>query len=233
MNNNNIETMLKKCPEFAPGAELKDKIIQKARAAGIELSAVGRRRAWVRRFAAVAACFVFLIALTVTGFGFYYEDYETVYLDVNPSIALTLNRFEVVNAVHCFNDDASAALSSMDLKGKKAEDALEAVLGSYEEQGYFEDAEIFISVFSDKNKNGDRLLEKLKNKAESIKENRGYSVNTEKVDNTDKEDAKNAGISPAKYKIIKAIMRKDSGYTFEELKGMKMSELKKLLTELR
>lgn len=49
-----------------------------------------------------------------------------VYMFINSSVEMTLNRFERVNGVRYMNDDAENSLSEIKLKGKKITYALEA-----------------------------------------------------------------------------------------------------------
>ena len=180
----------------------------------------------------IAACFVFAFILIGSLIGLGNEDYQTVYIDVNPSTALSINRFGKVSSVEYLNEDAEKALNGIKLKGLSAEDALEKMITAYDENGYFDsNAEIYISAVSEKNKNADKLLPKLSERAEKIKGNRNYSVNTSKLTAEDRAEADEYGISPSKYRIISEIIEKHPSYTVEDLKDKSMAELRDLLTK--
>ena len=179
----------------------------------------------------IAACFVFVFILIGGMLGLGNENYQTVYIDVNPSVALNVNRFGKVSSVEYLNDDAKEALDGIKLNGLSAEDALEKMILAYDDEGYFDsDAQIYISTVSEKNKNADKLLAKLSERAEKIKDNRNYSVNTTKLTAGDKAEAKEYGISPGKYRVISEIIEMHPNYTVEDLKDKSMAELKDMLT---
>ena len=124
------------------------------------------------------------------------------------------------------------ALDGVKLKGLAAEDALEKMIDAYDDAGCFENgAEIYVSAVSEKNKNYDKLLSKMQERAEKVKGERGYSVNVNKLTAEDRNEAKEYDISPGKYRVIEQIIEKNPSYTVEELKDMSMAELKKLLSE--
>ena len=185
-----------------------------------------------KRLMPIAACFVFVFILIGGMLGLGNENYQTVYIDVNPSVALNVNRFGKVSSVEYLNEDAREALNGIKLKGLSAEDALEKMITAYDGAGCFDsDAEIYISVVSEKNKNADKLLAKLSERAEKIKGNKNYSVNTTKLTAEDRAEADEYGVSPGKYRIISEIIEKHQSYTVEDLKDKSMAELKDLLTK--
>ena len=103
---------------------------------------------------------------------------------------------------------------------------------SYDEAGYFDqNAEIYISAVSEKNKNVDKLLEKLSDRAEKIKGNKKYSVNTAKLTAEERADAEHYNISPGKYRLICQIIEDHPNYMVEDLMDKSMAELKSMLTK--
>ena len=104
------------------------------------------------------------------------------------------------------------------------------MITAYYEEGYFDsNAEIYISAVSEKNKNDDKLLAKLSERAEKIKGNRNYSVSTTKLTAEDRAEADEYGISPGEYRVISEIIEKHPSYTVEDLKDKSMAELKDML----
>ena len=185
-----------------------------------------------RRIVPLVAGLACAFALFVGGVALYNENYQTIYIDVNPSVALKLNRFDRVIEVEYLNDDAKNLLSKVDLLGSDIEDALDTVLSKCDEAGFVkEDSEIYISATSKEEESSEKLLSKLKGHAESIKNsnsNKKYSVNTYNTKEEEKEKFDNSKISPAKDKIIKEIVDIDDDYDLddvEDLKGKSMYEL--------
>ena len=235
MTDKDFEKIFKQSEEIAPRADLKNEILVKAKQE-ISSTAIKKEKkssrisTLTKRLMPLAACFVFLFILIGGMLGFVNENYQTVYIDVNPSVALNVNRFGRVSGVEYLNEDAEETLNGIKIKGLSAEDALEKMITAYDGAGYFDsDAEIYISAVSEKNKNIDNLLVKLSKRAEKIKGNRNYSVNTTKLTTEDRAEADEYGISPGKYRIICEIIEKHPSYTVEDLKDKSMAELKELL----
>lgn len=238
MREEDIEMLLKNSCELKPDNTKKDEIIKAAKSQmnnNSLKSAIPPKIKFLNWLLPIAACltFAFLIA-GVSGayIGLQNENYQTVYIDINPSVALTVNRFDKVNKVEFLNEDARNVLSNVKLAGLTATEALEIVIDNYENAGYFtEEADIYISAVANKNGNAEKLLEKLINQAEKVKGNRKYCVNQTHPNQEDKVSAEQIGISPGKYKLIKEIIEKYPEYTIEELKDLSMSELKKILNK--
>ncbi|MBQ9714517.1 MAG: hypothetical protein IJV83_04260 [Clostridia bacterium] len=242
MADKKLESLYQESDELTPRDGLKQDILARAQQEislkkNRESARVNERRrapkSSFRRWIAVVACFLFVCLLGGGFWGVYQQDYHTVYIDVNPSVALEVNLFGRVNGVEYVNEDASEALSGIKLKGKSVEDALEKVINAYAEAGYFEEeAELFISAISKNSKKTDKLLKKLAKRAEKVKGDKKYNVNTAKLTKEEKESAKEQGISAGKYKLIKEIMAADSTYTVDDLKDKAMKELKDILKKI-
>lgn len=185
-----------------------------------------------RRIVPLVAGLACAFTLFVGGVALYNENYQTIYIDVNPSVALKLNRFDRVIEVEYLNDDAKNLLSNIDLVGSDVEDALDTVLAKCDEAGFVrDDSEIYISATSKEEESSEKLLTKLKDRAEASKDtNSGkkYSVSTYNTKEEDREKFDNSKISPAKDKIIHEIVDIDDDYDLddiEDLKGKSMYEL--------
>lgn len=229
-----MKKLLKESSELTPRESLAEEILKRAESELAVKTAISSREKPKRPFGSkkwisLTACFAFLVVIFGGFIGVYNESYQTVYIDVNPSVALELNRFEKVNDVEYLNEDAKEALGSLDLRGQSAENALKMLISAYDTAGYFENgAELYISTAQGKNKNSAKLLEKLCDCAEKEKGNKNYSVNKGEFSEEDRASAKEEGISPAKYSLINKIIKENPEYTFDELKSMTMGELKKL-----
>lgn len=87
-----------------------------------------RRRGRPGRWAALAAALLLVIGGGAFGTA-YFTAYSLVSLDVNPSVELTLNRFDRVIAATARNDEGAELLSLSDVENLTAEQALETLLG--------------------------------------------------------------------------------------------------------
>ena len=234
MTDKKIKELFTKSEELAPRAELKNEILEKARqqmsaGANAKKEKTARLLPIKKILYPIAACFIFVFVAVGVFVGLSGENYQTVYIDVNPSVSLEINRFGKVSGVNYINIDAQEALSDVSLKGKSADTALEKIILAYDGAGYFsENAELNISAV-EKGKDTDKLLEKLEKCAEKIKGSKKYTVNVSKLSEDEREQAKEYGISPGKYKVISAIIEANPEYTVEELIDKSMAELKNLL----
>ena len=235
MTDKDFEKLFNQSEEITPRADLKNEILAKAKQEMATTAIKKEKKSprishFAKRFMPIAACFVFVFILIGGMLGLGNENYQTVYIDVNPSVALNVNRFGKISSVEYLNEDAEKALNNVKLKGLAAENALEKMIDAYDDAGYFEnEAEIYISAVSEKNKNYDKLLSKMQERAEKVKGQRGYSINVNKLTAKDRTEAKEYDISPGKYRVISEIIDKYPSYTVEDLKDKSMAELKDML----
>ena len=184
-----------------------------------------------KRFVPLMAGVALAFMICVGGIGVYAENYQTVYIDINPSVALKLNRFERVIGVEYLNEDAATLLSDTKLVGCDATVALENVIAACNSAGYVkDDSEIYISATAKKEEDSEKILKKLKGRAENMREEEDetYSVSTYSAKKGEKKEIEKESISPAKYNVIKDIIDEDEGYKMEDLKDKSMEELRKI-----
>ena len=184
-----------------------------------------------KRFIPIAAGIALAFTLFSGMIGLYNENFQTVYIDINPSVALKLNRFERVIGVEYLNDDAKTLLSDTKLVGCDAKEALATVISTCNLAGYVnESSEIYISATSKQEKNAEELLTKLKCHAENMKEQEAetYSVSTYNAKKEKKENYEKSSLSPAKYDIIHEIIEDNEDYEIDDLRDKTMGELKKI-----
>ena len=93
-----------------------------------------RRRPHWQRLA--AACLMLLL----TGAGIFswlwFPTRAVVSIEVNPSVALSLNRFSYVINTRANNDDGAELLDDLSLNNLKLDTALNALIGAMDRQGY-------------------------------------------------------------------------------------------------
>ena len=127
-----------------------------------------------RRFLpwAAAAC----LALAVGVGGVYYQQMNTVAsvvsLDVNPSVALSVNAKEKVLSATAANADGEQILDGMDLKGTPLNVAVNAIVGSLLKNGYVDELanSILITVEDDNAARGAALEQSLATEVDAILE---------------------------------------------------------------
>lgn len=194
-----------------------------------------QNRFMLRKF---AVAFAAVIVLLVCGiFSYLYLDGEakTVYFDVNPSVALTLNRLGRVKDVEFYNDDAASLFGTYAAKGKSAEEVLDYFISQAADSGYFdnENAQLYLSAYAGNGADTERILNKLSSAAEKTISARGIAaeVNKQTCNADETVRAKQLSISPGKLKLIENIILENDRYTVEDLRDKSMGELKKLLRD--
>ncbi len=105
------------------------------------------------KYLSAAACLM-LVCTTLFGYHLYNTPVSFVYLDINPSIRLDINRFERIIDVVPLNDDAEALLSSATISKKNTQDCIDDIVSACQEQHYLneQNTDIEVSVRTDNTK---------------------------------------------------------------------------------
>lgn len=194
-----------------------------------------RMKKWMQT---VAAC---LAVLLLGGGGLLVQQAHAVTsvvsLDVNPSIELRVNSREKVVSCQALNDEAAAVLEDMDggrdLKGVKADVAVNAIVGSLVRCGYLDSlsSAILISVEDKDQARAQRLQQELTSVAGGALGDSQAAVLSQTVQQ-DKElekQAKANNISTGKAALIRQAMALNGSLTFEGLAKLSVEELRDLI----
>ncbi|MGM9645761.1 MAG: hypothetical protein ACI3XS_03635 [Eubacteriales bacterium] len=199
----------------------------------------------LRRLAAVAAC----LALFVSGLFAGYmipenqpaASVETlVYLDVNPSLELSLDEYNRVVSCTAINDDAKNVLSEMNLEGVELKTALNAIVGSMYVKGYLNktDNSMLISVDTKDSDNTNGFLSYITDKVNEVFSDSDMECSIiaqgVKADEDLKHRAEKQGVSVGKMHLLDKMV--DSMDEFDEnsisyLSGMSIKELNLIYSE--
>lgn len=239
MTNKDIEKMLEESGGLDMSHVKKDDILAKAKQEMYFGASVADQKKEKRstslfskkRFIPIIAGAALAFTICIGMIGLYNENFQTIYIDVNPSIALKLNRFDRVIGVEFLNDDAKDLLSDVKLVGADATSAVQTVISACDSAGYVkEDSQIYISASAKEEQKSEKLLKKLKDSAENMRDEKDetYSVNTYNAKKGEKKEFEKESLSPAKYNIIKEIIEEEDDYRLEDLKGKSMTELHKI-----
>ncbi len=236
MKNKDFENMLKNVKPVMPSEGFKKRVLESARRIPVtECKKINKFGVIMRRYAAAFAVLCLTLVATLTLLGFYGENYYEVYVDVNPSIEVTVNRFGVINGVNYINDDAKAVFKDVELKGKKPEDAITDITYALNNGGYLKnDSEVFISGYSDSGADVKKIVEALYYRAYDISAENGYgaTVMTGEFTEEQRKEALDKNISPLKYSMISELLKLDDGYTVSELSDLSMKDLNNIYEAL-
>lgn len=193
-----------------------------------------RMKKWMQT---VAAC----LAVLLLGGGVLVQQAHAVTsvvsLDVNPSIELRVNSREKVVSCQALNQEAQAVLEDMDggrdLKGVKADVAVNAIVGSLVRCGYLDSlsSAILISVEDKDQARAQRLQQELTSVAGGALGDSQAAVLSQTVQQ-DKElekQAKANNISTGKAALIRQAMALNGSLTFEGLAQLSVEELRDLI----
>ena len=104
-----------------------------------------RKLRWQRL---AAACVLLVLCAGGIFSWLWFSTKAVVSIEVNPSVALSLNRFEYVIDTQAGNTDGADVLDDLSLKNLKLSTALDALMGAMSRKGYLTD-DVQISVFVD------------------------------------------------------------------------------------
>jgi hypothetical protein len=193
-----------------------------------------RRGRLYRTVGALAAC----LALVISLIGWRaLRPVSTVYLDVNPSVSVAIDRHDRVVRAEALNADGEAILAGMNLKKVDVDVAVNALLGSMVKNGYLgsERGVVLLSVESEDPERARALSESLSDGMEAclaslLRQNRVYyQVLSDRYDTEDLEET--YGISAGKATMLLKLLEKDPTLDVGQLAGLSMEDLASLLRQ--
>jgi hypothetical protein len=191
-----------------------------------------------RRLASIAACFLACIFLS-TGVYAYYTPYSYVSVDINPSIALSLNRFERVISVNPLNDDAVNLIKdTKGLKNHDIDDALSEIIIRASEEGFIDEQmenQIMVVVSADNSKQEQELADLVDVIATNqlSKINNKFGVMVEKASVESYKEALSNKQSPGKEILADRLREVNPEIKDEEVMDMSVREVVHLINEGR
>lgn len=187
-----------------------------------------RSRPVLKRLIAACACLLILTLTAIYIHGLYFTETMYVDLDINPSVELTVNRFDSVIGVYAYNEDGEQLLSSLSLLHKPYRTAVTLLTEAAIEQGFLaEDGLVSVTLQTD---GGDDALltDTLQTDIAAAAKEYLTSVQADvfTVDSDIREHAHEQNISPAKYLAILELLRVDPTATMESCKDHSIGEIR-------
>src|SRR5574344_890097 len=121
-----FEKRLSKIDAFSPNQNLENQILQNAENImpnPVKSTSLQKFSKFSAIFVSIALILVILVSSLTAGLSF--QSYKQFYVDINPSIKISTNIFDVVNNVEYLNEDAESVFGTISLKGKNTDEALE------------------------------------------------------------------------------------------------------------
>ena len=238
MTDQELERRLARAVEHAAPEDLEELLSRCQERKGTVITMKkNKRKEFVRKWAALAACLALL--LVGGGGGYLYQQANAVAsvisLDVNPSVELNVNRSQKVLSCVGLNDDADEILKDMgggaDLKGTKLDVAVNALVGAMVRSGYLDDisSAILISV---EDENAERAAQLRQDLTATVGDALGdqsatTDILTQTVEASDSLEklAREHHISRGKAVLIDHLLDMNEELTFEGLAALSVEEL--------
>ncbi len=187
-----------------------------------------RRRPLKRGAFALAACLM-LCALGFGGYGVYAMETALVEIEVNPSLELGINRFDVVVAARANNADGQLVLDAVSLTGRSSDEALSLLTENEVFRSFVNDTSfVDVSVVSEDEQQASNLL---LSGQECINRLPGEG-RCGRVSAQAQRDAAQAGMSMGRYQAAQALMELDPSVSLQECESMSMRELQQRIAEI-
>ena len=175
-----------------------------------------------RRIAAIAACLA-LGACLIGGVADFLRPVAYVGIDVNPSVELTLNRFDIVVGTHALNDDGQQALDEAPCMWRPFDDAARDLDGAMRAIAG-EGAVVEVSIDCD-NENRYAALAAQSNNCFGCK----GEAHCNRTNAEERQAAHDLSMGVAKYRAYQALQEAGVDISAEECASMSMRELRDLL----
>ena len=173
----------------------------------------------------VVSCMVLLV------FGvhwLYFTPTVEISIDINPSIELSINRFDRVISVKGYNDDGGKLEESLDIKYMDYSDAVSQIIKNDEVADLLSDDEIMtIAVVGEGEEQSLKVFSEIETFTQEESNAYCYYAHLEEV-----KEAHETGFSYGKYRAFLELQKVNPDITAKEVKNMTMREIRDLIDEL-
>lgn len=177
-------------------------------------------------FCMTGVCIIGIMA-GIMGYSWMQTPVSYVSIDINPSIELSLNRFDRVVSAEAYNEEGEKILKNLSLTWKKCTDAMDAIVKSEEMGDYLTDeAELVFTTAAE----GERSLE-LQTEVKSFSGATGQNCHSYSADIEIVSEAHDNGLSLGKYYAYLQLAQYDDTVTVDSCRGMSVSHMHGLAEE--
>lgn len=177
---------------------------------------------------ALAACML-LCLVGFGGFSAFAMETAVVGIEMNPSIELGINRFDVVVDARALNEDGEQVLGDVSVVGKSYDEALAAITQSEAFQSFIaEDSFIDVFVICDNDNQSSTLVNQGQ---KSIGALSCDGVSNRVLAQT-RDRAEENGMGVGRYGAAQALIALDPSLTIEDCKSMSMKDMRTRITDL-
>ena len=186
-----------------------------------------RPKIW-RMACAAAACLVVCLALA-GGYRLYFSPTSIISIDINPSIELSVNRFDKVVAVEGLNEDGVTFAETLDVLYHDYQEAVEEIMASDTIADCLAREELLsVAVVEIDQIQGEAILEYVSQCTAQKENTYCCGVTPDEV-----KEAHSLGLSYGKYKVFAEISEYTTELSPEEANNMTMRQLREYLAQLQ
>lgn len=183
-----------------------------------------KKRILHRRLVVSASALALAFVLGIVGFAVYFTPVSVISIDINPSVELSVNRFDTVIGTAAYNDEGKELLKRVDLRFKSYNDAIDCVLDDDSVEGYIENEQVVcITVIEENEARRKHMVDKLCTKAE----NDGIYVESE--NKAAVHHAHKSGMSYGKYNAYLKAKSENAELTEEDAAKLSMREMYEMM----
>ena len=176
-------------------------------------------------YATVCICFLFML---FGGRWLYFTPTAQISIDINPSIEMSINRFDQVIDINDFNEDGRKLADSLNIKYMNYADAVEQVLNNDTITALLSNNEVVtITVIGPDRRQSAKILSGVEVCAEERCNTYCFFASSEEV-----ADAHGMGLSCGKYRAFLELQLLDPNITPEAVQEMTMREIQDLIDRL-
>lgn len=194
---------------------------------------IRKKKILYKSMISVAAIFVIVVTTAISlKMAKQYNTVDSrICFDINPSIALEVNKNGKVLSDQANNKDAETVLKGQKLKGENLSKAVDIVINATIKHGYIDEESnsVLVSVDHHDFKKGEELQKKLSEEVSKTLQKYGVegAVLSQALDHAPetKKLADTYGISEGKTQLINEILKIKEDYTFEDLANLSINEL--------
>jgi len=174
--------------------------------------------------------------LLIFGFVFYVFSYNTPYyylnIDINPSVILAANRYDIIIEATSLNDDGRKLIEKDSLKNRKIDEGVNVLISNAVADGYLKKDQqetVMLTVSGKESETAEKKVRKIETKVirELSEDGVKAELIVEKASISEFRDAKVKGVSPGKLKLIEKARASEPGLDFEDLKDKPVAEIMK------
>lgn len=183
----------------------------------------------VKPLIAMAACLVLMFSACFSGYAVYRTPSDYIYMDINPSLRLDINRFGRVISVVPLNSDAEELMASYVFDSSDPELCMEQIVSACREKSYINDEnkDVEIDVAGEKKS----LIKKAGSVSERLSEG-NVTVSVKKITTDENEKAINYKSSPKRLAAIEDYTKVFGG-TLEDnvgaLAGVSVKDIREMI----